>query len=60
MGKKAGKNYYAVRVGRTPGIYQSWPDCEDQVRNHFHLRLWRATLSYLENLILHEYHRENN
>lgn len=45
MGKKAGKNYYAVRVGRTPGIYQSWPDCEDQVRNHFLLRLWRATLS---------------
>jgi hypothetical protein len=32
MGKKKGKNYYAVRVGRIPGIYQSWPDCEQQVR----------------------------
>ena len=35
MGKKTGKNYYAVRVGRIPGIYQSWPDCEQQVRTFF-------------------------
>ena len=24
--------YYAVRQGRVPGIYRSWPDCQDQVR----------------------------
>ena len=30
-----GKNKYAVRVGRIPGIYQSWPDCEQQVRTCF-------------------------
>lgn len=24
--------FYAVRLGHTPGIYHSWPDCLDQVR----------------------------
>lgn len=24
-------NYYAVRVGRTPGIYRDWPACQAQV-----------------------------
>lgn len=28
---KGGKNFYAVRVGRLPGIYRSWPECEQQV-----------------------------
>jgi ribonuclease HI len=23
---------YAVKVGRQPGIYRSWPECEAQVR----------------------------
>lgn len=23
--------YYAVRVGRNPGIYTTWPECQDQV-----------------------------
>ena len=29
-GSRVGK-YYAVRNGRTNGIYHSWSDCEDQV-----------------------------
>ncbi len=24
--------YYAVRKGRTPGIYATWPECQDQVK----------------------------
>ncbi len=24
----AKKNFYAVRVGRTPGIYKTWPECQ--------------------------------
>lgn len=27
----AKKNFYAVRQGRNPGIYTSWPDCQKQV-----------------------------
>lgn len=27
-------NYYAVRVGRQPGIYTSWPECESQVKSY--------------------------
>jgi ribonuclease HI len=30
--RNAGPAFYAVRVGRTPGIYYSWPDCEAQIR----------------------------
>lgn len=26
------KAYYAVKVGRSPGIYRSWPECEEEVR----------------------------
>ena len=26
----AKKNYYAVRVGRVPGIYRTWEDCKAQ------------------------------
>ena len=28
----AKKNYYVVLVGRTPGIYTNWSDCEKQVK----------------------------
>lgn len=28
------KKYYAVRVGRVPGIYESWPECESQVHGY--------------------------
>lgn len=31
MGKK---NFYAVKAGRTPGIYPSWAECEAQVKGH--------------------------
>ena len=30
--RNAGPAFYAVRVGRTPGIYYSWPDCEAQIK----------------------------
>lgn len=23
--------FYAVKVGRKPGVYNSWPECQDQV-----------------------------
>jgi len=29
--KKKGNKFYAVRVGRTPGVYQTWDECEAQV-----------------------------
>jgi hypothetical protein len=31
--KRKGTKFYAVRVGRTPGVYESWDDAEAQVRN---------------------------
>lgn len=30
--RNAGPAFYAVRVGRAPGIYYSWPDCEAQIK----------------------------
>ena len=27
----AKNNYYAVRIGKTPGIYKTWEDCKAQV-----------------------------
>jgi ribonuclease HI len=30
--RTAGPAFYAVRVGRTPGVYYSWADCEQQTR----------------------------
>lgn len=30
--RNAGPAFYAVRVGRAPGIYYSWTDCEAQIR----------------------------
>lgn len=29
--KKKKQKYYAVRVGRVPGIYRSWAECKEQV-----------------------------
>lgn len=29
--KRKGTKFYAVRVGRTPGVYESWDDAEAQV-----------------------------
>ncbi len=28
------KSYYAVKVGKTPGIYRSWAECAAQVKEH--------------------------
>ena len=30
----AKKQYYVVIKGRTPGIYQTWEDCEKQVKGY--------------------------
>lgn len=30
MSKKK-KNYYAVKVGKTPGVYNSWEECKLQI-----------------------------
>ena len=30
----AKKNYYAVRIGKTPGIYTDWEDCKAQVTGY--------------------------
>lgn len=30
----AKKKYYAVRVGRTPGIYDTWAECEREVKGY--------------------------
>jgi len=27
----AKNNYYAVRIGKTPGIYKTWEECKAQV-----------------------------
>ena len=31
MSKKTKKPFYAVRIGRAPGIYLSWEECKEQV-----------------------------
>ena len=31
--KKKGNKFYTVRVGRNPGVYQTWDECESQVRS---------------------------
>lgn len=38
MGKKPTKRFYAVRVGRNPGIYTSWPEASKQVTGFKHAR----------------------
>lgn len=34
MAKAKKKKYYAVRIGRTPGIYTSWEACKDQIHGY--------------------------
>lgn len=31
MAKKSKPSYYAVKIGRTPGIYKTWPECKNEV-----------------------------
>jgi ribonuclease HI len=28
------KKYYAVRIGRVPGVYETWIECEKQVKRY--------------------------
>ena len=28
------KKFYAVKVGKIPGIYETWPDCQDQINGY--------------------------
>ena len=32
MGKSSGPKFYAVRRGRTPGVFHTWAECEQQAR----------------------------
>ena len=34
MAKKKAKLYYAVTVGRIPGMYDSWTECQKQVHEY--------------------------
>jgi hypothetical protein len=35
----AKKKFYAVAIGRTPGVYESWPECERQVNECIDMHL---------------------
>ena len=28
------KKFYAVKVGKIPGIYETWPDCQNQINGY--------------------------
>ena len=49
----AKKKYYAVKVGKTPGIYSTWSECEEQIKG-FPGALYKgfATLDEAEKFIL--------
>lgn len=45
--------YYAVRQGRSPGIYRSWPDCQKEVHGYPNaeyksFKVYEDALAYLE------------
>lgn len=44
---KASRFYYAVKRGRTPGVYNSWPECQSQV-NGFGNPVFRKFETYQE------------
>ena len=33
MGKNKGPKFYAVKIGRQPGVFASWAECEAQTKN---------------------------
>lgn len=33
-GSRIAMAYYAVRIGKVPGIYRSWDECQNQVKGH--------------------------
>ena len=41
------KKYYAVAVGRAPGIYYDWPTCEKQVKHYSGTR-FKSFLTHAE------------
>lgn len=43
----AAKKFYAVKVGKTPGIYKTWEDCKSQVHG-FQGALYKSFLSLEE------------
>jgi ribonuclease HII len=50
------KPYYAVRKGRTPGVYSSWEECEAQVKGFSHAEYHKFTKldeaeTYLQNSV---------
>ncbi len=49
----AKNKFYAVKVGKTPGIYSTWRECEEQIKG-FSGAIYKsyATLSEAENFIL--------
>ena len=51
----AKKKYYAVKVGKTPGIYSTWGECEEQVKG-FPGAIYQgfATLNEAEKFILND------
>ena len=44
LSKMAGGKYYSVRVGRVPGVYATWPDCQQQVL-HFRVPVCGITIA---------------
>ena len=34
MAKSSGPKYYAVRVGRKPGVYNTWSECQEQTHRY--------------------------
>lgn len=51
----ASTKFYAVRVGKTPGVYYSWPDCLEQVKG-FPKAAFKSftTLTEAENFVQHD------
>ena len=47
MGKKLRRRYYAVKVGRKPGIYKTWEECKAQV-DHFPGNVFKGFDKYEE------------
>ena len=45
------KKFYAVKAGRTPGIYETWTDCEKQVKGLVGLFINRFPLSQKPRLL---------
>ena len=53
MGKK---KFYAVAIGRKPGIYLTWPECQDQVSGYPKAQF--AAFETMDKAV--EYHNKHN